>query len=119
MEGDDAVAGLAARTALALTETGLFVPAPARSTKSESLYLQVFTRSGAWLGVVRISTHAPGPSKPRWLHLAPGGNWARVVIELAKRARLTPPPAVFREDERWKSDMAPRQPSRGRNRRSR
>ena len=115
MEGDDAIEELAARVRLALTQTGLFVSDPVSSPKSESIYMAVSTRKvGKRLGTIRVSDHPPKSAKARWRYLSPGGNWAGVVIEFAKRARLTPPPAVFREDERWKSNTGRRPSSRGR-----
>ena len=116
MEGDDEVEALAARVRLALTQTGLFVAPLIRSPKSESVYLDASAeRGGKRLAVVRVSNHPPKSAKRRWRYLAPGGNWARLVIELAKRARFAPPSYVFREDEQWKRERAARRSLRGKN----
>ena len=111
----DEIEGLAARVRLALTQTGLFVSATALSPKSESVYLDVSVeRGGDRLAAIRVANHPPKTDKRIWRHLAPGDNWARLVIELAKRARLAPPAYVFKEDEQWKSRQARRPSSRER-----
>ena len=122
MEGDASpgVEALAIRVRLTLTQMGLFVAPLIRSPKSESLYLEAFVEeNGRWLAIVRVSQHSPKKRNKRWLYLTPHDNWAAVVIEVAKRAKRAPPAAVFREDERWKSNTGRRRPSRGRGRRTR
>ena len=111
MEGDASpeVESLAIRVRLALTQTGLFVAPLIRSPKSESVYLEVsVARGGKRLAVIRISDHPPKSAKRCWRYLATEDNWARLVIELAKRARLAPPSHVFKEDERWRSSAEER-----------